>query len=83
MWDVLFILWRTLVAFVIGTFGSVIAGALLQTCGVRFWLKDFMVSPGAILFGVIAGCLWCIDAIHELPGFNRWRRQSAERHVKK
>jgi hypothetical protein len=56
MSNLLLIIWWTLIGFVAGTFGSIIAGALLQTFGVTFWVTDFMVSPGSIVVGIIAAC---------------------------
>lgn len=79
MSNLLLIIWFTLIGFVVGTFGSIVAGAVLQTCGVRFWLTDFMVSPGSIIFGVIGACVGCLKAIDEMTGFNRWLSQKASR----
>jgi hypothetical protein len=79
MGNLLLIIWWTLIGFIVGTFGSIIGGALLQTCGVRFWLTDFMVSPGSFVFGVIAAVVGCLNAIDEVAGFNRWLSQKAGR----
>jgi hypothetical protein len=69
------IIWQASLGFTVGTFGSIIGGALLQTLGLRFWLTDLMVSPASLIVGVIGAGLGVLNGIEQARGFARRSRK--------